>query len=104
MKDFIFSDPSESTTTVTFRTDLIGSNNNFGIMKVTGLDEGQVKPWQHKKRALLAQGWKIGSYVSKGDFIAFATNNGLDLVMQDSNGENQSILVDYNSDSGASSW
>ena len=105
MKDFIFSDPSESTVVVIFRTDLIGSSsNNFNIMKITGLEEGQVRPYQNKKRALLAQLWKRGVYSSKQDFITFATAQGLDLVMQDSNGENAVILVDYNSDFGASSW
>lgn len=104
MKDFIFSDPSESTVTVTFRTDLIGNNNNFNIMQVTGLGTGQVLPTQNKKRALLAQLWKRGTYQTKDAFVAFATLWGLDLVMMDSNGENPVILVDYNSDAGASSW
>ena len=105
MKDFIFTDPSESTTKIVFRTDLIGSsNNNFSIMKVTGLDPADVKRWQHKKRKLLAQGWKIGTYTNKLTFTAYALANGLDLVMQDSNGDNATILVDYNSDAGASSW
>lgn len=104
MKDFIFSDPSETTTTVIFRTDLIGSNDHFNIMRITGLDIADIKPWQNKKRALLAQLWKRGTYSSKGDFITFAIAQGLNLVVQDSNGDNAVTLVAYLSDFGASSW
>jgi hypothetical protein len=104
LKDFIFSDPSESTSKVVLRTDLIGSNINFSIMKISGLGPTDVKSHQHKKRALLAQGWHEGTYLKKSDLVTLATSLGLDLVIQDSNGENPEILVDYNSDFGASSW
>lgn len=104
MKDFIFTDPSESTAKVIFRTDLIGAtNNNFLVMKVSGLADADVKSHQTKKRALLAA-FRDYKYYSKADFVAFATLWGLDLVMQDANGDNQVILLDYNSDAGASSW
>jgi hypothetical protein len=103
LKDFIFSDPSETTNVVRFRTDLIGETNaNFNIMKVFGLES--VTYYQHKKRAILAQGWHIGAYRNKQDFIDFATAQGLTLVYQNSDGSNPVTLVEYDSDFGDSSW
>lgn len=73
-------------------------------MKISGLEPINVKYFQHKKRALLAQGWCEGTYTTKAALITLATSLGLDLVMQDSNGDNATILLDYNSDASASSW
>lgn len=100
MKDFIFTDPSESTTKVIFRTDLIGSNSNFTVHQITGLDI--VPTYQQKKVALLKAFNRLP--YNKQAFIEFATANGLDLVMQDTNGENSTILVDYDSDWASDSW
>jgi hypothetical protein len=101
LKNLIFTDPSESTNRVVYKVDLI-TGNNFNIISVTGLEN--VRTTQHKKRALLAQGWVKGSNSSVGAFKAFATARGLDLVSQNSDGSGEVIIVDYNSDFGASSW
>jgi hypothetical protein len=104
LKDFIFTDPSETTARVVLRTDLIGASNNFSIMKISGLDPADVKYFQHKKRALLAQGWHEGTYLTKDGLVTLATELGLELVLQESNGDDPTVLVDYDSDAGDSSW
>ena len=100
MKDFIFTDPSESTAKVVYRTDLLGTNENFTVHQITGLEN--VQTFQQKK-VLLLKTFGL-NYYSKAAFKAFALANGLDLTMQDSNGENAEILIDYNSDALAQSW
>ena len=111
MRDFIFTDPSESTKRVIFRTDAINVNtNNFTIMEIignnpqtalrAGADIYSVDQW--KRTALLA--FREGMSTTKQALVAFATLWQLDLVTQDDKGSNSSILVDWNSDSSADSW
>ncbi len=111
MKDFIFTDPSESTKQIVFRTDAIGTaGNNFTIHKIIGnnpqtaLEAGgdiySVDQW--KRTALLA--FREGSVTTKQALIDFATLWQLDLIYRDSNGANSAILVDWDSDSSADSW
>lgn len=99
MKDYIFSDPSESPDVVLFRTDAIGSANNFTVHQIEGLDN---VPWyQQKKAGLLAFGKRE---TTKQALIDFAIANQLDLVERDSTGDNSIALVDWDSDSGTESW
>lgn len=112
MKDFIFTDPSESTKQVIFRTSAIGTAaNNFTILDIVGnsyktalqsasSDIYSVDQW--KRTALLA--FREGTVTTKKILIDFATLWQLDLIYQDSNGANSAILVDWNSDSSADSW
>ena len=104
MRDFIFTDPSESTKQVIFRTDgLTVNSNRITIMKIIGNKYSDIYTNdQWKRTALLA--FREGSVTSKADLIAFATLWQLDLVTQDDKGTNSSILVDWNSDSSADSW
>ena len=100
MKDFIFSDPSESDSKVIYRTDLIGSNQNFTVHQITGLEDAN----RHRQvKVALLKAFGKQKY-SKQQFITFAQAHDLDLVMQDTDGSNSEILVDYNSDWASDSW
>lgn len=105
MRDFVFTDPSESTKQVIFRTDAANSaSNNFTILKIIGNKIGTdiYSHDQWKRTALLS--FREGIASSKKALIDFATLWQLDLVVQDASGSNQTILVDWNSDSSADSW
>jgi hypothetical protein len=99
MKDYIFSDPSESIEVVVFRTDAIGSANNFTVHQITGLEE---VPWdQQKKAGLLAFGKRE---TTKQALMTYAEDNQLNLVEQDSTGDNSTTLVSFASDNDTDSW
>lgn len=105
MRDFVFTDPSESTKQVIFRTDAVNAaSNNFTILDIIGNDP-KVDIYGHdqwKRTALLS--FKDGRVTSQGALIEFATQWQLNLVVQDASGANSSTLVDWDSDSSADSW
>lgn len=105
MRDFVFTDPSESTKQVIFRTDAVNTaSNNFTILKIIGNDPKRdiYSHDQWKRTALLS--FRDGVTSTKKALIDFATTWQLDLVVQDASGANQTILVDWDSDSSADSW
>lgn len=105
MRDFVFTDPSESTKQVIFRTDAIGSSaNNFTIMKIIGNELGtDIYSYDQWKRTALLS-FREGIATTRKALIDFATLWQLDLVVRDSSGANETILVDWDSDSSADSW
>ena len=82
MKDLKFKDGLN--VDVTFRTDMINSNDqNFTVMAISNLGTGE--------EALFNVIKKLPNDIKT--FKAFATDNNLDLIMTDSDGSNEELLV-----------
>lgn len=71
----IFTDYN-STFKVEFKTDLIGTNDNFTVMDIIGLDDAEIK---------LGMNYRKLPYTVAA-FKTFAANNGLKLQKLDANG------------------
>lgn len=102
MRDFVFADLGESipANNVTFRTDAIGSSQEFfTIFEVRGLDN---VPWAKQKKAKLLGFTK--TQTSRQALIAVAAALSLNLVSQETNGSGAVTLVTALSDSDTSSW
>lgn len=92
MKDLIFTSESGSLN-ATFRVDMItNTTNNFTVHQISGLDVDDSSNTL-RERQLIKEFKKLPYRLD--EFKTFAENEDLKLVIQDTNGENSSTLVDY---------